>query len=106
MTLRSYILGFILSLVLTFAAYFAVLEHIGGVLVITIILLLALAQLFVQLFYFLHLRHQERGANIVLMFALLVVAILVGGTLWIMSNLSHTEPMLFMDHPSPETQLE
>ncbi len=48
-------------------------------------------QMLVQLFFFLHMDEeaQPRWNMMALCFALLVVAIVVGGTLWIMSNLSH-----------------
>jgi len=54
-------------------------------------IVLAIAQLLVQLFFFLHL---GRGQNkhwsaAILGFALFVIAVVVGGTLWIMSNLQN-----------------
>ncbi len=53
--------------------------------------LFAVLQLVVQLYYFLHMSEEARPRwNLqVLCFALVVVAIVVGGTLWIMYNLSH-----------------
>ncbi len=91
-TLASYILGFIYSLELTFAAYFLVSKHlIFGNALIAAIITLAIVQLFVQLIFFLHL---ERGSNYrwnltVLAFAALVVLILVLGSLWIMNSLNY-----------------
>ena len=51
----------------------------------------AVAQLVVQLFFFLHLgRGQDAGWNIsIFVFAILIISILMIGTLWIMHNLAH-----------------
>jgi cytochrome o ubiquinol oxidase operon protein cyoD len=52
---------------------------------------LAIAQLLVQLFCFLHLGQESkpRWNLVALVFALFIVVVLVGGTLWIMHNLGH-----------------
>ena len=52
-------------------------------------ILLAIVQLAIQLFFFLHVgRGEDRHWNATALgFALFIVAILVGGTLWIMQNL-------------------
>ncbi len=94
----SYTLGFVLSIALTFAAFGLFWLHgytqhafpTHGVLYATFVGL-ALLQLLVQLVFFLHVSRQAaaRWSLLALLFALLVVAILVGGTLWIMSNLQH-----------------
>ncbi len=58
-TLAKYITGFALSIALTLAAFFVVLRpelfHFGSGAVVAAILVLALAQLVVQLLFFLHL---------------------------------------------------
>jgi cytochrome o ubiquinol oxidase operon protein cyoD len=88
-TLRTYQIGFVLSVLLTLGA-FAV-PPSWGMLAIVAIVLAAIAQLFVQLVFFLHLgRERGTGWNSALfIFTALIIGILVGGTLWIMSNLSH-----------------
>src|SRR3989344_674804 len=97
-TLRAYILGFILSIALTLVAFALVLEHVrtGHVfpshgLAVAVLVVLAVIQLFVQLMLFLRLGEERkpRWNLTALVFALLIVAILVGGTLWIMQSLSH-----------------
>jgi cytochrome o ubiquinol oxidase operon protein cyoD len=91
-SLRSYATGFVLSLVLTFAAYFLVVDHVlTGNLLIAAIMGLAVAQLLVQLLFFLHLgRGSDSRWNLtVFAFMLLVLVIVVFGSLWIMNNLNY-----------------
>ncbi|WP_298775020.1 cytochrome o ubiquinol oxidase subunit IV [uncultured Shewanella sp.] len=89
-TYASYITGFILSILLTIIPYYIVvyLDISTGVKTISIVLL-ALAQLFVQLVFFLHLNtRSEKGWNFLsFIFTMLVVIILIGGSLWIMYHL-------------------
>ena len=91
-TYASYVVGFISSLILTFGAYSLVARHILATqpLIITIVSL-AIAQLLVQLIFFLHLNAESkpRWNLVVLLFAVMVLVILVFGSLWIMSNLNH-----------------
>lgn len=96
----SYITGFVLSVVLTLlpvgllrmheASGHAVPSH---ELMFGAFVLFAVLQLGVQLYFFLHMGEEARPRwNVMaLCFALVVVAILVGGTLWIMDNLSHMQ---------------
>ncbi len=88
----SYATGFILSLVLTFAAYFLVTGHAFSTQTIVIaIVALAIAQLLVQLLFFLHLGAEPRPRwnLMVMLFAVMVLVIVVFGSLWIMSNLNY-----------------
>jgi cytochrome o ubiquinol oxidase operon protein cyoD len=91
-TYRSYIIGFILSLILTLFAYYIVTQHIvtEQTALITIVVLAAL-QFIVQMMCFLHLgtRASSRDRLIVLGFAGVIVTILVVGSLWIMNNLNN-----------------
>jgi cytochrome o ubiquinol oxidase operon protein cyoD len=82
-------LGFAFSVLLTLFSFWLA-PHFGALAVVSIVLA-ALVQLFVQLTFFLHMG-RERGPqwNLgIFMFALTIIGILIGGTLWIMSNLSH-----------------
>jgi cytochrome o ubiquinol oxidase operon protein cyoD len=98
-SVRSYTTGFALSVVFTLLAYWLVVERVweGGVLVAALAVL-AIAQLWVQLVFFLHLSRESkpRWNLVVFSFAVLVVLIVVGGSLWIMNNLDyhmmHEEP--------------
>ncbi|WP_444896628.1 cytochrome o ubiquinol oxidase subunit IV [Microbulbifer sp. SSSA005] len=89
--LRLYITGYILSIVLTLAAFAAVLT-IGreNKSVLILVALLGVAQLVVQLKYFLNVTTQrDRRDNLTLiLFSSLILLIIVLGTVWIMGNLA------------------
>jgi cytochrome o ubiquinol oxidase operon protein cyoD len=100
MTLRNYITGFGLSLALTAAAFGLVLWHLHSEhefppheVVVPTLLLLAVVQLVVQLVCFLHIKEEGKGRwNVVALgFALFIVFVVVGGSLWIMHNLQSME---------------
>lgn len=95
-TLNIYIVGLALSLLLTLTAFGIIEVHFWShhaifshAFLYAAIVVLALIQFAVQVYCFLHLgRGADRDWNITAFsFALIVVVILVGGTLWIMSNL-------------------
>jgi len=91
-TSKSLIIGFAYSIVLTLAAYFLVVEKVisGWVLDATIVTL-CLAQITVQLLFFLHLKNESRPRwkLLIFLFMLGVVVILIAGSLWIMHNLDY-----------------
>lgn len=93
---RTYIVGFVLSLVLTMIAYAFVQSTVGGhtalsrTTLIGLIFVLAITQLIVQLVFFLHLGRKGQRWNLSMLgFATIVVLILVIGSLWIMSNMDY-----------------
>ena len=91
-SVSTYIIGFILSIFLTLAAYFTVVEDLlSGWVLMFILIELAVVQLMVQLFLFLHLGREKRPMwNLqMLLFAVLVVGIVVIGSIWIMKNLDY-----------------
>lgn len=91
-SIRSYTIGFVLSLALTVEAFLVISgRHFSTGSAITIVLALAIVQLLVQLFFFLHLDRLAKAPwnIIILLFTGLVVAIVVYGSLWIMSNLNY-----------------
>jgi cytochrome o ubiquinol oxidase operon protein cyoD len=87
--LRSYFVGLIVSLLLTAAAFGAVMSPvIPRAMRLPAIVILCVAQLYVQLVYFLHMgaaRGQRQNAGIFACTTLLI-AIVVAGSLWIMHN--------------------
>ncbi len=91
----SYIVGFLLSLTLTLAAFFAVLYpaafHLGAGTLIPAILILAIAQLLVQLIFFMHLGRKDgqRSQLAILISTVGIVLIVVVGSLWIMNHLNY-----------------
>lgn len=91
-TTTSYVTGFILSLLLTLTAYFVVVNQVFvGWNLVLLIMGLGVAQLIVQLLFFLHLGSEKKPHwnLIVFLFMLLVLVILVFGSLWIMNNLNY-----------------
>ena len=91
-TQKSYIIGFILSILLTIIPYALVVNHllIGDSLIIAVIIL-GIVQLLVQLIFFLHLSsHPSQRWNLITFsFTVLIVVILVVGSLWIMYNMNY-----------------
>jgi cytochrome o ubiquinol oxidase operon protein cyoD len=90
--LKSYIIGYALSILLTLTAYFFAAKHLfsGWDLVLALIAL-GIIQAFVQLIIFLHLGSESRPrSNLhIFLFTLVVIGIVVGGSLWIMHNLDY-----------------
>ena len=98
LTIKPYITGFVLSLILTFAAFFIVNEHVASShhtfnheFIITTILILAAAQLLVQLFFFLHMGKEKKphwNMSVFLMFIGLILLIVIA-SIWIMYHLNY-----------------
>lgn len=98
----SYILGYVISIVFTLAAFALAETHVlsnhvalSHNLFIGVIVVLAIAQLFVQLLCFLHVLQEARPRwnLIVFLYAAFLVTLLVTGTMWIMSNLNYNMSM-------------
>jgi cytochrome o ubiquinol oxidase operon protein cyoD len=88
-TVKSYMAGFILSLVLTALSFGAVMSGtLPRNLILPAITLLAVVQLLVQLIYFLHLGTAPEQRNNTMIFVLtgLLIATIVAGSLWVMHN--------------------
>ncbi len=95
---KTYVIGFVLSVVLTLIAFGLVSTHVAhhhnypsDSFVMVALLALAVVQLFVQMVFFLHIRRggKPRWNAWAFAFAAVVVAIVVIGSLWIMSNLNY-----------------
>jgi cytochrome o ubiquinol oxidase operon protein cyoD len=87
---RSYLIGFVTSLVLTFISFSLVgFEVLSGKTLIYVIVVLALIQAIIQLLFFLHLGQEEkpRWDTLIFGFMVLVLLILALGSLWIMYDL-------------------
>jgi len=89
---RSYVTGFVLSLVLTLTSYLLTVHHVisGKWALACVVAGLALVQCVIQLTLFLHLGQEAKPKLRLLVFGfmLTVVLILVGGSIWIMHNLN------------------
>jgi cytochrome o ubiquinol oxidase operon protein cyoD len=88
-SVRSYVIGFVLSVVLTAAAFGLVMQQVfGPIESIIAIAVLAFIQILVHLVFFLHMNtsSSQRWNLISFGFAVLVAVILIGGTLWVLHN--------------------
>lgn len=92
MSLKKYIIGFLASIALTLLAYNLVAGEIAnGLTLLLLIGGLALAQMVIQLVYFLHLPDEMKPRYKLLSFGFMAVILLivVVGTLWIMHHLNY-----------------
>ena len=90
--LRQYIVGFVLALMLTLIPFALVAwGALPGSVAILFVLICGLTQMVVQFRYFLHIdfTRQKREDLLLILFSTLLLAIMAGGTIWIMSNLAH-----------------
>ena len=91
-TIKPYLVGIALALVLTAIPFGLVAARmLRPIQTMVVIVVAAIAQVVVHLRYFLHLNLKPSSQNdlIALCFAAVVLLILVGGTLWIMFNLNY-----------------
>lgn len=89
-TTQSYIIGFLLSLAFTIVPYCMVVQKLAlGTSLLIAILGIAVLQMLVQIFFFLHLGRGPKPLYNVVFFAFTVGAIMVvvGGSIFIMNNL-------------------
>jgi cytochrome o ubiquinol oxidase operon protein cyoD len=101
-TLKAYVVGLILCLVLTFASFGLAWMHFdkseaasahlfsyGGIIIT--LMLLAVIQLFVQVVCFLRLNGSRDGRWELMpfLFTIFIVLVIAGGSLWIMWNLNY-----------------
>src|ERR1700758_2142123 len=104
--LKSYIIGFILSVVLTLAAYYPVYFQVNShhmmiphQTILFIIIPLAFIQLIVQLLFFLHLGQEEKPrwklAMLISFFS--IVLIIVIASIWIMQHLNYNMSLIQLD---------
>ncbi|OXM16470.1 cytochrome o ubiquinol oxidase subunit IV [Paenibacillus herberti] len=93
-SIKSYTMGFILSLILTVIPMVIVFNDLmGRTGTLAVILITAVAQLFVQMWFFMHIR-DEKGPRYNLMalsLGILLVITIIAGSVWIMSFNSYTQ---------------
>jgi len=90
--LRWYVLGLVISAVLTAAAFLSVGTHlIYAPGIVMAVVVFGLAQVGIHLVFFLHLTTAPDNSNnaLALAFGFLIVCLIVFGSLWIMYNLNH-----------------
>jgi cytochrome o ubiquinol oxidase operon protein cyoD len=87
--LTGYVIGFAVSIVLTLASFGAVMTGLlPRTAVMGVLVLLCVAQLLVQLVFFLHLGSapDQRSNTGIFICTALLIAIIVGGSLWVTHN--------------------
>ena len=91
-TRKSYITGFLLSVVLTAIPFYLVMTGVLSNLTTSLIVIaLAVIQIIVHMIYFLHMdAKSEGGWNLMaLIFTIVLVVITLSGSLWVMYHLQH-----------------
>lgn len=91
-SITPYVIGFLLSIVITLISYIVVTNHIvENTMLIVVILSLAMLQLIVQLLFFLHLGQEEKPRwNLIFFVATVGMMLLVIiGSIWIMDHLNY-----------------
>jgi cytochrome o ubiquinol oxidase operon protein cyoD len=91
-TLRGYVTGFVLSVILTAIPFWLVMSNAlkSSGLTITVVLAFAVVQIVVHAVYFLHMNTKAQGGWMVmaLIFTLTLVLITLSGSIWIMYHLN------------------
>jgi cytochrome o ubiquinol oxidase operon protein cyoD len=98
-TIRDYVLGLLLSAALTVTSFYVVWTDLIWAPGIPIALaVLAIAQMGVHLVFFLHITTAPDNTNnvLALAFGVLIVALIIAGSIWIMNHLNHN--MMPMEH--------
>jgi cytochrome o ubiquinol oxidase operon protein cyoD len=88
---KSYLIGFALSVLLTLASFGVVMSGlVPHDLMMPGIIVFGVAQLVVQLVCFLHMgtSPSQRGNLAIMLFTLLILAIVVVGSLWVLHNMN------------------
>ena len=89
-TLRDYVIGFVLSVVLTAIPFWLVMERpLAAAPTAVLIVGFAVVQIVVHMVYFLHMntRSESGWTFLALMFTIVIVVITLSGSLWVMHHL-------------------
>ncbi|SFM14459.1 cytochrome o ubiquinol oxidase operon protein cyoD [Paenibacillus sp. 1_12] len=87
-SLKSYTIGFILSIVLTIIPLVLVMNHmLNATATLVIILLIAILQFAVQMIFFMHIREEQKPRYnlMALILGLVILVTIVSGSVWIMT---------------------
>ena len=92
-SLRSYVTGFVLSVILTAIPFWLVMGKVFNNSSTTALVIMAFAvvQIVVHMVYFLHMNARSEGGwtMLALIFTLLLVVITLAGSIWVMYHLNH-----------------
>ena len=90
-TFRSYMIGFVLSVILTIIPFYIVLGDVldSATLAVSIIFILGAIQMMVHIYYFLHVTTQAEEGHIAMSmaFTVLLLVIVMSGSIWVMFHL-------------------
>ena len=97
-TVRGYVTGFVLSVILTAIPFWLVMGRVfpNSTVTIFIILALAMIQIYVHMVFFLHMTSKAEGGWtwMSLIFTLVLLVIALSGSMWIMYHLkANTMPL-------------
>ncbi|TXJ07814.1 MAG: cytochrome o ubiquinol oxidase subunit IV [Acinetobacter sp.] len=92
---KQYTIGFVLSIILTLIPFGMVMSGMTGTAVWATIAVTAIAQVLIQLVYFLHLNgsEEQRWDSISFIYTVLTLAFFIIGSIWVMNYL-HSNMML------------
>lgn len=94
---KQYTIGFVLSIVLTIVPFYMVMhaDSFSRGAIVAAIAITAVAQVLVQLVYFLHMNSssEQRWNVIAFIYTILTIAVLLVGSVWIMNYL-HSNMMI------------
>jgi cytochrome o ubiquinol oxidase operon protein cyoD len=101
---KSYVTGFLLSVILTAIPFWLVMGEVFESSGITAIVILGFAavQIVVHMVYFLHMNTESEGgwSMLALIFTLMLVVITLAGSIWVMYHLNHNMmPGMMSDSP-------
>lgn len=84
-----YLVGAILCVWLTLAGFAAVILDVPRVGALFVIAAAALVQIAAQLYFFLHIdfSRRQREDLLLILFSVLLLVIMIGGTIWVLTNL-------------------
>jgi len=102
-TFSGYMIGFVLSVILTAIPFWLVMTHVISDRVVAVMVLggLAVAQIIVHMIYFLHMNGKIEGGWTLLstIFTVVFVAIGIAGTLWVMFHMNANMMPGHVGHP-------
>ena len=109
-SLKSYITGFILAVILTAIPFWLVMGNVFHKSSTTGLVVLGFAaiQIVVHMVYFLHMNTKSEGgwSMLALIFTVMLVVIMMSGSLWVMYHLNHNMMPGMMTESSMETKPE
>jgi cytochrome o ubiquinol oxidase operon protein cyoD len=89
-TLRQYIIGFVLAIILTVIPFALVIGNVKTDM-LAVIAACAAAQIIVHAVYFLHLNRsaEQHWNRLALLYVMFMIVIVIGGSVWIMHSLDY-----------------